>query len=332
MSKKQSKEQEEIQEVTFEEAFDIEPEEVEEVEKETAPEVTDEGEKDKPEKTEEKADEQADEPAAEPEKEESAVEESEPVSEKSWKELGLDRLDGMTKEQIANEIKWINRKYGEHTQEVGKLRKELSDFKVKLEPKKEPEKEQPRKGLTAQEIEDFNTIYQTDPVGAVLKYGGDDIQRLIDQKLEEKLAAKLPETLGKMTKEQVDQFSYEKFVTSHDDYEEYVGAMQTLDAPENLGPQSRPYNELYDLSKLAMTDDSRYQSVYGLMKKHPTLSLKEAMKFTEPNNTKKPVITKEQVVRDVNKLKAINSTSTKNARSEKTAVVGSIDEAFEIDD
>jgi len=325
MSKKESKEQEDA--VTFEDAFDIEPTEVEEevkVEQEEVPAVADEDTK-----TEE---EPVEETPAEPEKEEPVVEEPEVVSEKSWKELGLDRFDGMTKEQIAKEIKWINRKYGEHTQEVGELRKELSDFKLKLEPKKEPEKEQPRKGLTAHEIEDFNEIYQNDPVGAVLKYGGDDIQRLIDRKLDEKLATRIPETLGKMTKEQADQLNYEKFVTSHDDYEEYVGAMQTLDASENLGTQSRPYDELYDLSKLAMTDDARYQGVYGLMKKHPTLSLKEAMKWTEPNTVKKPIITKEQVVRDVNKLKAINSTSTKNARSEKAAVVGSIDEAFEIDD
>ena len=238
----------------------------------------------------------------------------------------MDRFDGLTNEQIAREYKWISQKYGDHSHEVGELRKKVTE----LEKTKETPDEKPvtRRGLTAPEIEDFNSMYETDPVGAVLKYGSSDFQEMIDKRVEEKLQSTLPERLSNITEEQADAVSFRNFQSSHDDADDYTEAMKTLDDPRYLGSQKRDYEELYDLVKLAGTDNKQYQQVYNLMKKHPTMAYKEAISFTGTVTSKTP---RQQVVNEVTKIKSANSTSTTKARSDTGTPAKTMDEAFALE-
>ena len=300
------KEQEEL---TYDDAFSADEAddttEVNAEEQETAPEIT-----------EPKPDEPEVEPVAET------------PAEPSWKDLGLDRYEGLTKEQIAREIKWINKQYGDHTHEVGELRKKIAELESKTETKVVEEKPEPRRGLTAAEVEDYNTLYEKDPVGAFIKYGESDIQRIIDKRVEEKLQTILPDKLGKITDEQADAMEFENFNSRHDDAEEYISSMKILDDPKYLGTQKRKYDELYELVKLSETDDTQYQQVYALMKKHPTMSYKEAVSFTGSKIT--PKTTRQQVVKEVEKIKQVNSASTAKANSKQGAIALDLDDAFNI--
>lgn len=256
------------------------------------------------------------------------------TAEKTWADLGHERFDGMSRGQIAREIDWRNRQYGEQANELGRLRKEVEELKT---PEKKPEaSEVPvRRGMTQDEVTEFNEMYERDPVGAMLKFGADDFKQMVSESVKEAMGGDFQEMVGSRVAGASEAIAYENFLTSHNDAEEYVPLMQQLDGAEYLGEQGRNYNELYELARLGKSQDLLYPTTYRYMKLHPTFSFAEAKRFAEleQRNPKASGKKREAIKKTVAKLDTVNTTSTKKSASANSDIPKSVDAAFDgVDD
>jgi len=270
------------------------------------------------EETAEETEEVTEEPEATPELDEAVTEETEVTTEEpdKWKTYGLERYDEMTREQIASDVAWRNRKYGEQANELGELRKKLEALEVP-KPVEKPKEERP---LTEGQIVDFNKQWEQDPAKAIREYGG--LDAIVEERVAEILKNKVEPDMTAKLKEQADQMEFENFTRSNPDAN--IPAMQELD--KFLG-NPRPYGELNELAKLGLANDPIYNEVSLLMRKHATLSLTEAKKFaTKSVKTVQTAKIKEAV----RKTDAVN-TKTKKAVAPKHEVM-SMDDAFDVDD
>ena len=258
----------------------------------------------------------------EPEKE-PETEESEKEPEFKWSDYGQSRYDNMTPQQIANEVAWRNRKYGEQANELGKLRKEVEELRTKKEEKPEP----PLKMSEGQLI-DFSRQWEEDPVNALAN--NPVLEKLIEKKAAEIVEKQVSGKVSAVTQEQADALAFQNFCSRNPDYEIYVDSMKELDRPEYLGDQKRSYDDLLELTKLGHEDDSLYQAAYVMMKKYPNMSCSEAQELAKLKSPPKKKIEREQLKKEVKDIDAV-STKSKRASSKQKEVL-SMDDAFDMDD
>lgn len=321
MAKEQGKEEFE----TLDESFQGDDEKKSPEAAETATATT---EPEKPEEPEEKPEE-----APEPEPSE---------EEKPWEKLGLKRFDGMTQEQIAADILQIERDVAWRKSVVDRQGEELGALRTfkkdKETPEEKPQEEAPLEmpEMTEGEVLDFTQIYQTNPIKAVLKYGGDYIKNMITTQIKDSLPENIKSAVETSMGEQQDSLAYTNFLQRHEDLTtEQDSMMRVLDKEEYLGGQSRPYEDLYQLTVLCnpgSTPDPLYQPTYDLMKQHRTMSLKQAKMFAKQQTlTGETDKTRENLKKDVESIDAVNTTSTRKKVSNKVKDYKTVDEAFDDD-
>jgi len=254
------------------------------------------------------------------------------TSEKTWEDLGLPKFEGKTREEIANEIQWNNRRRGEQANELGQLRKEVAELKAAIpeKPKAEPKPIEDRLGgMTVDQMEEFNDLYDKNPVAAILKYGEAPIQDIIDQRVRDALEAGMPDSINNIISEKTGAMEYSNFLATTPDAESYEPAMKILDSQENLGKQKRPYVELYELSRLGRAKDPLYEPVYQLCKKHPTMTFDEAKQIAVQisGSSGATKATAAKIEKTINKIDAANTTA-KSKKADSISIHNNVDDAF----
>ena len=282
----------------------------------------------------------------EKEKAEEQVPETVETEEKTWKDLGLGDFEGKSTEEIAKivlqeqkESDFRNKLYGEQANELGKLRKFKTDQttadKAADEKAKTKEKvniiDQLPDDMTEGEIVDFNKIYETNPVKAVLKYGDGTIRQMIAEEFTSR-QEEVERFVGKSIDKHKDRLAFDSFLNSTPDAEQYLPAMQTLDGDEYLGKQGRPLKELHGLAKLGQDNDPLYNPIYRLMLKYPNMTLGEAKTFAGQMGgaEEKADEKRGKVQKTIDKIDAVN-TSTASSKSQTDKKLVTIDDEFEID-
>lgn len=267
---------------------------------------------------------------------ETAEESEAETKEQLWSELGLERYDGMTKEQIAKDILWLRRISNRQAQEVGKLRKlKVEHSAVEKAEKEVAEKVDPLdliSDLTPTQLADFNELYEQNPTRAILKYGGDYIKTMVADGIKNVLGTDVKKVVEESLSQKEEDLAYKLFKQNHpDDAEEQLPMMEVLDSPEHLGGQHRDYEELFQLSKLAANKDPIYGAVYGIIKKHPTVSLDEAKIFAKQQSTSKTnaAARRQTIKQEVGAIDTVNTATTKNKVAAKVKQFNTIDQAFE---
>ncbi len=257
--------------------------------------------------------------------------EAKAVGEPTWTELGLPQYEGLTKSQVAERISFINKEYGRATNTIGELRKQIVsavDSTVKPSESKETKKSilDAMPSLSEEETIKFNEVYAQSPAKAVMMFGGDT---MVKQMVEELLEKKMPKNLDSILAEKTESIKLETFLAKNNltiDSPE-VEWMKKVDT-EYLAGQNRPYDELYELCQMWQKKDGDSSKVYELMRKHPTMTLKEAKTLIPKKQA--AVVDKTKVVNDINKLKNANHTSrTVKASEDNMQTAESIQEAFE---
>jgi len=253
------------------------------------------------------------------------------TSEASWKDVGLEKYESMTREQIARDIHWRNKQMGDRANEIGELRKKVERLE-QLQKNKDEEAEKPNlldsiRDLTAAETEDFNRLYEASPVKAILKYGGDSIKDLVSGEVKKALGEHVPKAVTESAQEQQEALEFKQFLLGHDDADNHLPFMKVLDQEEHLGRQHRPLEELYQLAKLAKDKDPLYSNIYGLMHKHSAMTVAEARRFAMV--MQKSPDTREKVKAEVAQIdKASTSASSTKRAADKVTKYDSIDAAF----
>jgi len=253
-----------------------------------------------------------------------------------WGKFGLDRYDTMSPEQIAEDVRYRQRLYGDQANELGELRKRSAEAKAELEKFKQlatgSEKKVEAKiaDMTMGELQDFYAAMEKNPRAAIQGLLGDNFR----QSLVEEITNQLNESIGPQMKDATSSAALEAefrdFTTRHPDWREQYGAMEVLTQEEHLG-QDRTYEDIYQLAKLAQTDESLYKATYQLMRK-------SNMSFTECSRYAKAVMnapaetdeTKEKLKAEVAKVQG-GGTSTTSKVSEDGKIM-TMDDAFGITD
>ena len=244
-------------------------------------------------------------------------------TEDAWRKHGIARFDGMSRKAIAAEFNWRNRQAGEQAREVGELRKRVAELDkgTKAEPEK-PKGIDLIPDMTPGQVEDYNRLYEINPVKAIFKYGGDKyIKAIVGNQDKGDISEEIKATL----EEQKEGIAYTNFCANNDDWQELDPLMKQLDQEQHLGNQRRSYGELAKLARLGRDGDKLYNSVYVLMSKHPTMSFADAKRFVSPQATSTST---DDVRKTVKKIDAANL-ATKKSTTTNNKDYESIDDAFD---
>jgi len=259
--------------------------------------------------------------------EDEKTEEKKPVD---WEALGLDMFKGKTQEQVAEQIGNERKSLGHVTNQLGDLRRQIAELK---QPKPAEKIAEEPKDILAdiKELDDadaakFNALYEKNPVKAMLTYGGDPIKQMIAEEVKKKLPKDSTDDIQAVKEE----MQWTSFKTTHPEMTDVdVDQMKIFDDPQYLGEQRRPYEDLHGLATLWKSRDQRAESIYGLMKKHPSMSFKEASTF-HPEPTK-AIVDKEKIKNTVNKNKKTITKKHPQKVDDAFPEINSIDEAFDMD-
>ncbi len=239
-----------------------------------------------------------------------AEEVKEEVKDKTFAELGLnERYDGMSREELAADIKGRNTSFGHQAETMGTLRKDLAardeqiaNFKkaadlpveVKAEVKKMSEAELGRW------LEDL----QTDPHAAIRSLLGDSYGRRSD------------EDLGKFVSEQINEalsgyhgYTEEQEAMADPDYQGAAGYIRALQGEEHFG-NTRSTMELLELWRLATTDKPSADAVYDTMKRFPGVPMKDCIHMV--NGKPKSKVDPDKIRKQVKGLSGVTTTSGSN--------------------
>lgn len=251
------------------------------------------------------------------------TEEEKPKSKVDWKALGFDKFEGKTDDEVVEQLKFERQQLGHTVNMLGELRREIAELK---KPKKVEKEEKPKDVLASiPELDDadaakFNAMYEKNPIKAIMTYGGSSIKDLI--------ANEVNKALPKESVQDVKaEIAYSTFINTVKPSELEVEQMKIFDKPEYLGAQARSYSDLHGLSKMWLDDSEESKDVYGLMKKHPTMSFDEACGIVRKPKTKTP-IDKEKIKQTINKNKQAESHPKKKAQALPSSDL-SFDEAFD---
>ena len=288
------------------------------------------------------ADEAKTEPDADDDTTEAATEEvvvddaTEKPTEKSWGELGLKRFEGMSRQEVATRLYHEDLLNGMQKNELGATRKEIIALKAAQATKTEKPDEVKKNvidsmpAMTEGQTTDFNALWDTNPMQAIFKYGGDTMKQMIQEEIQSSMGGDLDTKVNDIVSGQTEQLKVDNFFVSNPDYEAVRSTMSFFDQPENLGDQNRDCLDLAKLSKLANDKDAMYPPTYRLMKKYPNMTFDDALKFSTqvketPEAAKKK---REAIEKTVKKIDAANTT-TKKKTPESIPIFDNIDKAFD---
>lgn len=270
--------------------------------------------------------------AAEPD--ESGPEKVETVTpqEKTWKDLGFPEYENLSREDIAVQLKqrkkerdYLNDVYGRQANELGELRKQ------QVEKPKEPE-EPDFPEMSEPELIAFKMAYEQNPAQALANYLTPHLEKMTERKIQEAVNAGFEGPLGKTLMKQTEQLELGHLMVVHPDAKDCMAEIKTLDSEKSLGPQRRPYEELYQLAQLWKNKDPYFNSVYALMAQHPTIAIQQAQSFalSERASSKEETDAEleqiEQENRDADKL---NPKRTVKSAGAQTQVFSDIGEAWD---
>jgi hypothetical protein len=260
---------------------------------------------------------------------ETKEEQPEEVVEDNWETLGFPEFKDKSLKEIAAVLVQKNKEtdhrnylYGQQANEVGALRKEVEELKKQTVPKPEPVKE----GLEEAEIENFQQMMIDDPMAALNKYYGPQVEKLVEARMNEAVTSG---PISKKLIEQMDAIEVKQLRASHPDIDEFASQMTALDAKEALGPQRRPGEELYQLAKLWKSNDPAWEATYGLMARYQQMPFSEAHAFAVAKQVPAGEVTKEDVVKEIKTLQSANPKKTIKAQAEEAKVYSDEDEAFD---
>lgn len=266
--------------------------------------------------------------AAAAEEETAKAEAAKEVKQKTFAEFGLnERYDGMSREELAADIKSRNTSFGHQAETMGTLRKDLAardeqiaNFKkaanLPAEVKAKVNK------MSPDELQRFLVDFQTDPDEAMDRRFGDRYGRRSD------------EDLGKFVSEQINEalsgyhgYTEDQAAMADPDYQACSGYIETLRSEEHFG-NTRPTTELLELSRLVLTDKASADAVYATMKEFPGVPMKNCIHMV--NGRPKSKVDPDKIRKQVKGLAGggLPSGSTKVSSTEN---VDDMDEAFDED-
>lgn len=266
--------------------------------------------------------------AAAAEEETAKAEAAEEAKEKSYADYGLNaRYDGMSREELATDIKSRNTSFGHQSEQLGQLRKDLAardeqiaNFKKAADLPAEIKAE--IKKMSPQEVERWVQDLQTDPHAAIRSLLGDKFGRRSEEELSEIIDKRVNEGLAGYH-----GYTEDQVAMADPDYQSAVGYIEYLQSEEHFG-NTRPTMELLELWRLATTDKPSADAVYDTMKRFPGVPMKECVHMV--NGRPKSKVDADKIRKQVKGLDGggLPSGSKKVSTSEK---IEDMDAAFDVD-
>ena len=258
------------------------------------------------------------------------------VVEKSWKDFGLDNLEGKSTEQIAQEISYRNKLYGDQSNEIGTMKRKLQEAETKVADFEKLAGREPEKKIVDQmtegQLADFYRDMESDPRKAIsnLIKGSltDEIKAAVLESVKEQGTPGSDEKLS----EAVNSIEWRNFTERNPDWQDYYGMMNVLTGEEHFGG-NRPFDEVYQLAKLSKTNEPLYRATYQFMATHDKMSFAEAMDYAQMKMTApaKAMEKKDGIKKEIADIKggAGGSTQTKEAEWQLPEGQDGMDAAFE---
>ena len=258
----------------------------------------------------------------------------EATGEDVWSALGHSEFSGKTEKEIAailkqkqEEVDYHNLLYGQQSNELGTLRKKVEELGRQAAETPGPED---KPDLSGKDLEEFHDLLVSDPMGAFRKYYGPEIDSLVQKKLEDAMTSTDGPVSQKLA-EQMDAIGLNQLLVHHSDVKEHLSEMNALDAPESLGKQKRPHEDIYQLAKLWKSKDANWEPTYQLMAKYPQMPFTEAnaIAISQQTSQAESDTQKEKVIDQVESIKQATPKKTTKTRTEKAEVFSSVDEAWD---
>ena len=247
-----------------------------------------------------------------------------------WEGVGLENYKGRKFEDIANDIKYKQKLYGDQSNEIGKLRKEHEEASAKLQRYEEvagksPDVSEAIEDMSEGQLADFYKEFEKNPRKALRDMMGES--RRSDDDLQEIIDARVSATL-----EDYHTWSRnENLKTNRPEYGEHEPYIELLQSPDHFG-SNRSSDELLDFSILRGKDKSLADLVYSNMKRFKGVSFSDCKRFAELERNAAPANedTKEKLRREVESLSGVKKGSPTGKASVGTEI-GSMDEAFDME-
>lgn len=267
--------------------------------------------------------------AAAAQEETAKTEAAEEVKEKTFAEFGLnERYDGMSREELAGDIKSRNTSFGHQSEQLGQLRKELAttqeqiaNFKKAADLPAEVKAEV--KKLSDYELKLWLDELQSDPHAAMRNLLGDNFGRRSD------------EDLGKFVSDQINEalsgyhgYTEEQAAMADPDYQSAAGYIQYLQTEEHFG-NTRPMMELLELWRLATTDKPSADAVYDTMKRFPGVPMKDCIHMV--NGRPKSKVDPDKIRKQVKSL-AGGGLPPGSSKVSSTEKIEDMDAAFDVEE
>ncbi len=251
-----------------------------------------------------------------------------------WEALGFPEFSGKSEAEIAAvlnqkkvETGYRDVLYGQQANEVGTLRKQVEELEGQLKKSPAPEKVE---GMSEEDVGNFQAMLDVDPMGALEKYYGPTVEKMVQSKLEDAMTSTDGPVSRKLA-EQLDVIERQQLYTRHTDADEYITEMTILDEPKALGEQHRPYEEVYLLAKLWKGKDPMWEATYQLMAKYPQMPFSDANAIATAQKVDKSGsgAEKEKVMAQVGKIKEATPQKTTKTKTGKAEVFSTVDDAFD---
>ena len=257
-----------------------------------------------------------------------AEEVKEEVKEKTFAEYGLnERYDGMSREELAADIKGRNTSFGHQAETMGALRKDLASRDEQIASFKKAadlpaEVKEATKEMTPQELDRWLQDLQTNPHGAIRSLLGDNFGRRSD------------EDLGKLVSEQINEalssyhgYTEDQAAMADPDYQGAAGYIRELQGEDHFG-NTRPTMELLDLWRLATTDKPSADAVYDTMKRFPGVPMTDCVHMV--NGRPKSKVDPEKIRKQVKGL-AGGGLPSGSKQVSSTEKIDDMDDAFDVE-
>ncbi len=256
---------------------------------------------------------------------------------KNWESFGLERYDKMTREQIAQDINYRNKTYGDQSNELGRLRtveEERDTLQAKIQQMTAITNPDAKKAavdrvekMSEGQLTDFFGQLEKDPRQAILSLLGDsvkggrsedDLKKIIQENVQEALF-------------QYHGFSEEEAVKrNRPEFVEHEHYIKELSKPEHLG-QNRGIEDLLDFTILQKENSTLAAVVYDKLKRYPSMNFQDCKKYSELElrSPDTEAAKKDELEKKVTGLQGGPPSSAKTKVSE-TDEVKTMDDAFDM--
>lgn len=252
--------------------------------------------------------------------------------EKTWKDYGLEKFDGMSTEDIAKQITDERADYGRLSENQAETKKQNEDYQSQIakmkaitSPATEEKVEEKLADMNEFEMQAFFASLEKNPRKAIkdlLKdqmgvVGKDDIQKMIDENISKAMG-------------DYDNYSNTRSVQrSRPEHAEHESYVEFLSKPEHLG-DARGYEDKLDFAVLHKENKALADVVYGLLKT-TNLPFAQCKEFAELQLGAKG--NADETVEDIKKIiKGVDGADTSKASKKKgseTEKIESMDDAFD---